>query len=651
MINERSMVSGSNMSSSLCSCRSVSGSAGAIVAVPGRVREILAHPGVRHCRTQFGSYTKPNIIGLFLSVLMLWAAGGWAGEVLSEGGYARLVERELSGEVAPVLAEYRALLDRVPQAKPELAQKLLYRIGICEKRLGHSELARQAWRRLIDSSATGDSRAEQARTALKQLEHELDRVVMTGRIIDAPDNYATRQPDNFFIMAGEWGNEPLAMSDSNGVFKLERRQAGRLKDGRRYGYVLVEHPVVARVGGGVWMEGVEAPVIQLQDALMVTGRVTDANGNAVPGALIRVMGYSLAGTEEISLPFDNLLPPQFSGTNGEFRVTGLIPGCRYVFTAEKPGFRLVSSMEINGSVLSPLSAIILKPLGEISLGGRVVDQSGEAVQARVSAWTLPPGEHELARVEADQDGQFVFRDLGGALVVLKVDSEGCIPRSLPGLKPMGQEIDVVVRRSAEQGAGSKEQGARSGERGGRTPDFFNNLTTRQLNNRLSSLHWLRGNPETGEGVREEDLKGHVVVIHYGSAYVEASLRSQYPGETGVLSRLLKIYGDQGLVILWVLPEEEGKGEASRMAMELYPDLPVGSGEWGRGAGSAELGAGSGERGARSAELGAGSAEDGVGNLVLGRDGRGRSFCSDQQLFKVVKHELRVRGERGDKGGD
>jgi len=122
---------------------------------------------------------------------------------------------------------------------------------------------------------------------------------------------------------------------------------------------------------------------------------------------------------------------------------------------------------------------------------------------------------------------------------------------------------------------------------------------------------LRGNPETGEALSLEGLKGHVVVYHFGSAYLEGSLRSLYPGEPGMLSSILKLYGDQGVVIIWVLPEEEGKGEAARMALELYPDLPV----------------------AVSAQP---PARD---NLVVGRDGAVLTPCTDQALFKVIKQAL------------
>jgi hypothetical protein len=65
------------------------------------------------------------------------------------------------------------------------------------------------------------------------------------------------------------------------------------------------------------------------------------------------------------------------------------------------------------------------------------------------------------------------------------------------------------------------------------------------------------------------------------------------------------------VTLWVLPEEEGKGEAARMALELYPDLPV-------------------------AVTQQPPARD---NIVVGRDGVVLTTCSDQALFKAVKQAL------------
>ena len=127
---------------------------------------------------------------------------------------------------------------------------------------------------------------------------------------------------------------------------------------------------------------------------------------------------------------------------------------------------------------------------------------------------------------------------------------------------------------------------------------------------------VRGNTESGEPLKWEDVKGHVVVYHFGSVYVESSLRSQYPGESGILSQMLKLYGDRGLMCIWVLPEGEGKGDAARMALDLCPDLPVG----------VRVG---------QEDVMPVSLMSFGGNIVVGRDGLIQTVCSDQQLFKAI----------------
>jgi hypothetical protein len=137
-----------------------------------------------------------------------------------------------------------------------------------------------------------------------------------------------------------------------------------------------------------------------------------------------------------------------------------------------------------------------------------------------------------------------------------------------------------------------------------------------LSNLFASLTWLRGDLETGAPLRWGNLAGSIVVFHFGSAYQEASLRVQYPGEPGTLTRLLELYGAQQVAGIWVLPAGESRGESAQLALDLYPDLMVGvadgelSGTWAEGL-----------RGR---------------NVVLGRDGSILATCSDQQVYEVVK---------------
>jgi hypothetical protein len=457
-----------------------------------------------------------NSSGLLVLVVLLAGPVLAAEEGALEVRVGQVLEKELAGETAGALAEYRLLLPGAPATNSALAGKILYRIGLCELRLGHPEEARQTWRKLVESCPPSDLQVARAREALRRLEQELDRIVMEGKIsVQNADglslsNSTTQQLNNCILLAGEWGNEPAVLAGSNGMFRVERKIAGLLKDGSRYGYIFAEHPTQPLVGTSVIgpRSGVLSPpsLITLQPAIDLAGRVLDLKGEPVEGALIRVVGYwgGDPDGEQIPLPFDNILPPVFSGTNGAFLVKGLPRGVRYVLTADKPGWRSVGAGAQGSGVPSPESTIVLQSLG------------------------APP------------------------------------PLPPESLTP----IPAVLR-------------------------------------------WLRGDLENGGALSEEALKGHVVVYHFGSAYVENSLRSLYPREPGTLSQLLKLYGELGLVVIWVLPEDEGKGEAARIALELYPDLSVA----------------------------VGGATPARGNLVVGRDGSVRPLCSDQALFKSVKQAL------------
>jgi hypothetical protein len=553
--------------------------------------------------------------------------------------YARVLERELSGEVADALVEYRLLLPEVPAADRVLAEKILYRIGLCEQRLGRPEESRRSWRKLLESYPADDPQVVRAREALKRLEQDLDRIVIEGKIrIQNPEsriqnlergtsNSLIQQLSSGFILAGEWGNEPAVLSGSNGKFRVERKVAGQLKDGRRYGLVFAEHPALPWVGVGIGGSG--GIDIDLKPAISLAGRVVDSRGNPVEGAVIRVMGY---GVDDIPLPFNAILSAIITGTNGGFIIKGMVPGLRYILTADKEGCRLVKPSSVvtgvpAGSAPVDVGSIILQSLGEISLRGRVIDEAGVPVLATVGVWTLPPVEREIGRVSTAPDGRFEIRELRENLVALQVESEGCVPRSLSGLKPMGQEVDVVVKRGVQGLRGSASFAKATEVREVQGSGFRSQPALRSLGEAreaeagiyhssfiahdFSSLRWLRGNPETGEALQPEGVKGRVVVYHFGSAYLEGSLRSLYPGEPGMLTQIMKLYGDMGLVTLWVLPEEEGKGEAARMALELYPDLPV-------------------------AVTQQPPARD---NIVVGRDGVVLTTCSDQALFKAVKQAL------------
>jgi len=442
--------------------------------------------------------------------------------------YARIYERELAGERSGLVQDYRALFITARQSDKELAEKILYRIGVCEKKAGRVEQARSAWRELIGIFPLSDPIVSSARDALKALEWDLDRIVISGTVLSSSAT-GLLPVSKCVVFAGEWGNESSVLTGSNGCFRVGRRAAGQLPDGRSYGLIYAEHPVVSLVGAELWMSfGATNLTILLAAPISLAGWVVDRSGMPVPGLRVHVTGFFKSSADTsgvvsgivsrtafpVPLPLDRLIPPVYSSSNGTFIVEGLPAGLRYELTPETSDCHVV-------------------------LKGDVYNFQG--------------------------------------------DNSGI--------------------------AGSS-----------------NCFTNQQLSNLFVNVTWLRGNTETGGALTWDEMEGHVVVFHYGSAYEEASLRSQYPDEESELACLMDLYGEQGLLCLWILPQGEDRGEASQLALGLYPNLPVGAM---RGEFRVD------NRESRVASRGAG----GSVNVVVGKAGRIVAICSDQQVFKAVKKAL------------
>lgn len=585
---------------------------------------------------------------LVSAAMWLLALPAMAGPSDLPGRFGRCHEREITGDLAGALAGYRDLLQAAMPSEPLLAEKILYRIGLCERANGRPEAARRAWRQLVEEYPARDPEVVRTRDELKLLEQELDRVEVSGRVA------GEQGLSPAFIHAGEWGDEPVALADTSGVFRVQRKVAGQGSDGRRYSLVFAEHPQLPRVAAALFREagGVATQQLvrivqsdsgeglQLVQALSLLGRVVDTLGRPVAGALVEVTAYD----HGIPLPFNRIVPPVVSSPGGDFQVSGLVPGLRYVLTAVKPNCRLVTPVELDtadgtrgreGVALS-CGSIVVRKLGEISLRGRIMDESGTPVRADVAAWSLPPVEREVAHVSSDPDGRFILRDVHENTIAIRVAGDGYLPRQVTGIKPMGQDVDIVVRGNGLSGA-SPVNPARLRE----TAPLFEPegvdegaaglvVTLPSSPFPVEAMQWIRGNSETGAPLSPQELAGHVVVWHFGSAYVDAALRARYPSDPGNLLQIMRLYGDEGVVVIWVLPAGESGGDAVRVAVELCPGVPL-----------AILSKGAGKSPASPSVPVSVEGLD-SGNVVVGRSGLVRTVCSDQQLFKAVKAAVLAR---------
>ena len=107
----------------------------------------------------------------FLFIFLLFLSSGAGAETNSPLlRYAQVYERELAGDAGGALADYRDLLQVAPPLEAVMTEKVLYRIGVCERRLGHVEATRQAWRKLVQDFPARDPEVVRTREELKDLE-------------------------------------------------------------------------------------------------------------------------------------------------------------------------------------------------------------------------------------------------------------------------------------------------------------------------------------------------------------------------------------------------------------------------------------------------------------------------------------------------
>ncbi len=353
------------------------------------------------------------------------------------------------------------------------------------------------------------------------------------------------------------------------------------------------------------------------DRVMIAGRVYTPLGITNSSATCKSIIFAGEWGNE---------PPVITGDDGGFRVgrkpAGKLPdGLSYgLIYAEHVSQQLAGVELWVGAQTTGVTVALTVPL---VLSGRVFDRSGNPVGgARVhitgyknsSVYSSGGESGKVARTEysvpfpIDRLMPPVYACTNGTFVVDRLPSG--LRYELVTETP---EYHVVLNDG-----NSIVTNANTG-----SIDYSQGFSVQQLSNRFANLVWLRGNLDTGVPFRWSEFLGKVVVFHFGSAYGEASLRLQYVDEGSGLSRLLELYGEQGLLCIWILPEGEERGEAGQLALAYYPDLPVGV-----------------ERGPRGEQRETQSENQGMGiNVVLGRDGCIQTFCSDQQLFKSVKKAL------------
>ena len=164
-----------------------------------------------------------------------------------------------------------------------------------------------------------------------------------GRVLTA-DNGRPVKRARVFVNGAELPGGRGALTDDKGTFDLAELPAGRYSvTVSKTGFVSLSYgqrrPLQAgtplQLADGQQLKGVD---FRLPRGSVITGHVSDEDGDPMPGANVRVMRYQY-------LQGDRRLTP--AGTaqtddKGQYRVWGLMPGDYYVSASARNAFKLVT---------------------------------------------------------------------------------------------------------------------------------------------------------------------------------------------------------------------------------------------------------------------------------------------------------------------
>ncbi len=161
---------------------------------------------------------------------------------------------------------------------------------------------------------------------------------ITGRVL-AADNGRPVKRARVFATAAELPGGRGMLTDDSGVFDLTELPAGRYSlSVSKSGFVALSYgqrrPLQAgtplQLADGQQMKGIE---FQLPRGSVVSGRVLDEDGDAMPGVTVRVMRYQYLQGERRLTPAGN----GQTDDKGMYRVWGLMPGEYYVNAIARGG--------------------------------------------------------------------------------------------------------------------------------------------------------------------------------------------------------------------------------------------------------------------------------------------------------------------------
>ncbi|MBI1852875.1 MAG: carboxypeptidase regulatory-like domain-containing protein [Planctomycetes bacterium] len=244
------------------------------------------------------------------------------------------------------------------------------------------------------------------------------------------------------------------LTDAAGRFRLRGIRAARAATvhASHPDFASADSPVVAVRAG----EESTVGVIRLLAGGSVSGRVTDSSGAPVPGADAVVKEGSLDLGQMMQMGTrvgEETKTHAKTDADGRYHVTHVIPGDKAVVVAA-PGFVTGRKGDIKVEEGHETSGIDVSLVTGAVIGGRVLDfEKSPVPQASIVVDVNPmdflkTGSFERQSTQSDADGRFRLIDLGPDPVNLSITKQGLRKVQRKGVKPGGDELEIVMGRGA-----------------------------------------------------------------------------------------------------------------------------------------------------------------------------------------------------------
>jgi protocatechuate 3,4-dioxygenase beta subunit len=280
-------------------------------------------------------------------------------------------------------------------------------------------------------------------------------VTLRGRVVDKNQHPSVGAEVFGFCSKPTNSDDPIhAWTNASGEFAIEAVGADcAVRLWARHGELTNLQPVTVRPGGEPATLAIDG-----QSAVSLEGRVVDAGGQPIEGAVVRIDAEQqefITGPETVllgSLLFDGS-DRLVTDSDGQFRTPrSLRPNVRYSLEVEAPGMApaVTEYIEPDRWQTTRFADVVMRPSPRLRIvNGRVVDSQGREV-AGATVWQSGDGPRRT-ETTTDDHGQFQLHGVYDAPAILLARKDGF---RLQGTRVAATDKNctIIIRRTDEPAA-------------------------------------------------------------------------------------------------------------------------------------------------------------------------------------------------------